>query len=130
VAENTLKRERKAGHDPDERSWAAVEAKRRWLAGEISDDELAAARAAAWDAAKDAAWDAASAAAWDAASAAAWDAAKDAAWDAAWDAAKDAAKAAKDAAKAAAKAAAWAAAWDKYNRWLEQMAMDAHRNKR
>ena len=56
--------------DPDPRSVAAIEAKRKWLKGEISDEELAAAWAAAW-----AAW----AAAWDAANVAAWDAASDAA---------------------------------------------------
>jgi hypothetical protein len=32
----------------------AIEAKRKWLRGEITDDELDAARAAAWDAARDA----------------------------------------------------------------------------
>ena len=31
--------------------------KRSWARGEISDDKLAAARAAAWDAARDAAWE-------------------------------------------------------------------------
>ncbi len=88
----------------DQRSQNALDVKLRWLGGQSSDSELAAAwdaasaaardaaSAAAWDAAsaaaRDAAWDAASAAAWDAASAAAWDAA----WAAAWDAAKDAAR--------------------------------------
>ena len=87
------------------RSWAAIEAKRAWLRGEITKEELAAASAAAWDAsaaASDAVW-AASDAAWDA-RAAAWDAsaaARVAAWDAAW-----------DAARAAARDAASAAAWD------------------
>ena len=60
-AAQALSRERDAGREPDARSWAAIEAKRRWLAHEISDDELAAARAAASDAAwaaRDAAWDA------------------------------------------------------------------------
>ena len=85
--------------NPDPRSVAAIEAKRRWLRGEIGDEELEAARDAAWAAARDAA----SAAARDAASAAAWDAAQDAARDAARDAAKDAAK---DAAWAAARASA------------------------
>ena len=33
---------------PDERSIAAIEAKRKWLRGEISDDEMAVARDAAW----------------------------------------------------------------------------------
>jgi hypothetical protein len=88
----------------DPRSWAAIEAKRKWLRGEITDEELAAAAlpaeaaasAAAWDAAGDAAWKAASAAAGAAASAAAWDAAGDAAWKAAWE-----------------------AAWEAQNDWLE-----------
>ena len=60
----------------DSRCWEAIEAKRAWLRGEISDKELAAARAAAL------------AAAWDAARDAAWDAARDAAWAAARDAAR------------------------------------------
>ena len=59
----------------DPRSVAAVEAKRAWLRGEISDEQLTAARSAAWVAAMDAAWDAAKAAAWYAARSAAWDAA-------------------------------------------------------
>ena len=53
------------GDDP--RPAAAIAAKRAWVAGEISDDELAAARASAWDAAWAAAWAAAGDAAWDAA---------------------------------------------------------------
>jgi hypothetical protein len=36
----------------DPRSWAAIEAKRKWLRGEITDEKLTAARAAAWDAAR------------------------------------------------------------------------------
>ena len=84
---------------PDPRSVAAIEAKRKWLRGEISDYELAAARAAAKAAARDAAWDARDAA-WDAARAARA-AARDTAWaarDAAWDAARAARAAARDAA--------------------------------
>ena len=61
-AEQALTREREAGREPDARSWAAVEAKRRWLKGEITGDELSAAR----DAACSAAWDVAWYAAWDA----------------------------------------------------------------
>ena len=80
--------------EPDSRSIAAIEAKRKWLRGEISNDDLTAARAAAWDAA------------WDAARDAAW-----AAWDAAWDAACDAAC---DAARAAVRAAC-DAAWDAHD---------------
>lgn len=60
--------------NPDPRSLNALEVKRRWLRGEATDSELAAASAAA------------SAAAW----AAARDAARAAAWAAAWDAAWDA----------------------------------------
>ena len=72
--------------NPDPRSVAAIEAKRAWIKGEISDAELAAARDAAWVAARDAARGAAWAATMDAASAAAWAAAWAAARDAAWDA--------------------------------------------
>ena len=74
--------------NPDPRSIAAIEAKRKWLRGEITDMELRAAWAAAWDAAGDAAGDAARAAAWavarDAARAAARYAARDAAGSAEW----------------------------------------------
>ena len=72
VAENALK----IAKVDDPRSWAAIEEKRAWLRGEITDEELA----AAWAAARDAAWAAARDAASVAANAAAWDAA----WDAAW----------------------------------------------
>ena len=82
--------------NPDPRSIAAITTKRRWLCGEATDAERAAARDAAWDAAWAAAWDAARAAAWAAARAAAWDAARDAAWAAARDAARDAARAAQN----------------------------------
>jgi hypothetical protein len=116
-AERALKRERRAGQEPDERSWNAIRVSRRYARGKATDEELAAARAAAraaaWDAACAAAWDAAWAAAWDAARAAAWDAACTAAWDAACTAACAAARAAAwDAARAAAWDAACAAAWD------------------
>ena len=79
-ADEALYAERGAGREPDPRSWAAVEAKRAWLKGEIGSDALDAASAAA----SAAAW----AAAWAAAMAAAWAAARAAAWDAAWDAAE------------------------------------------
>jgi hypothetical protein len=97
---------------PDPRSFAAIEAKRKWLRGEITGAELdaavdaardaavaaavaaarAAAVAAAVAAARAAARAAAVAAAWAAARAAAVDAAVDAAWAAAVDAAVDAAR--------------------------------------
>ena len=60
--------------DANQELWLAVDMKLAWLDGLCSDDDLAAARAAAWDAARAAAWDAARAAAW----AAARDAARDA----------------------------------------------------
>ena len=85
----------------DPRSVAALDVAERYANGEATNDDLAAARAAA----RAAAWDAAGAAAWAAAGAAAWDAA----WDAAWAAALDAARAA---AWDVAGAAAWAAARD------------------
>lgn len=89
--------------NPDPRSVEAIEAKRKWLRGEITDAELHAAcdaarnaARAACDAAQDAAWAAQDAAwaAWAAACAAwaaAWATARDAAWATAWAAARDAA---------------------------------------
>ena len=56
VAEHALMKERKDGREPDPRSWAAIAAKRKWLRGEITEEELSAAWAAARDAARDAAW--------------------------------------------------------------------------
>ena len=144
-AEKALTREREAGREPDPRCWEALAVKRRWLNGEASDSELAAARDAAWDAARaaarDAAWDAARDAARDAAGdaaeaaaesaalhaardaarRAAWDAARTAAWDAARTAAWDAARtAAGDAAEAAAWDAAFAAAGSEQSAELER----------
>ena len=88
---------------PDPRSIAAIEAKRKWLRGEITDAELAAACDAAWDAAHDAAMYAARIAARVAAQDVAWVIARviaqDAAWAAANDAALDTACAARDAAR-------------------------------
>ena len=96
--------------NPDPRSLRAIEAKRAWIRGEATDDELEAARAAALDAAR-AATHAAWAAAWNAAEAAALDAAR-AATHAAWAAAEDAAwYAARAAARYAARAAAEDAAF-------------------
>jgi hypothetical protein len=46
-AERALTREREAGREPDPRTWAAITVKRRWLCGEATDVELAAARDAA-----------------------------------------------------------------------------------
>jgi hypothetical protein len=60
-AERSLLREREAGREPDPRSWAAIDTKRRWVRKEATDSELLAARAAA-RAAGAAAWEAARAA--------------------------------------------------------------------
>ena len=103
--------------EPDSRSIAAIEAKRKWLRGEISNDDLTAADAAAW-----AAWTAADAAADAAAWTAAWAAwtAADAADAAAWTAA-DAAAWTADAAARAADAAARAAAWEHEVKLLKEL---------
>ena len=72
--------------DPDPRSIKAIEVKRAWLRGEVTDSELDAARDAAWDAssaAMDADRWAATASSAAAASSAAMDA-SDAAWNTAW----------------------------------------------
>jgi hypothetical protein len=100
-ARQALESERKAGHEPDARSWAAVQAKVDWLDGKITDVQLAAA--------------------WAAAGAAARAAARDAAWAAARAAAGAAAGAAGAAARAAAGAAAGDAAGDAQNTKLEEM---------
>lgn len=89
---------------PDPRSITAIAAKRAWVRGEITTEELKAARTAAWEVRTEAwevraAWEAATAA-W----AAAWEAASEAAWEAAWKA-RAAAWEAATAAKAAWEAA-------------------------
>ena len=106
-AERALKAERKAGREPDKRSWEAIRVKRRWLKGEATNKELAAASAAAEAAAEDAR--AAEDAAWDAA----WAASEDAAWAAAW--------AARAAAWATPRSAAWSVARAAQNRKLTAM---------
>jgi hypothetical protein len=72
-----------------ERSWNAIHVARSFALGLATKEEMAAARAAAWDAARAAAVDAAWYAARDAAWHAARDAARDAAVDAAWYAERD-----------------------------------------
>ena len=99
---------------PAPRSVAAIEAKRAWLRGEISDDELAKARRTAWDAAWYSAWSVLDAAeknardvaktAWTAAEPAAWAAARDTAWEAAWYTVR--------AARTTADDSEWRAAWE------------------
>jgi len=96
---------------PDARSVAGIAAKRKWLKGEITDEELDAAWVAAWDAALDTA---------------SWSAARDAAaWAVAWAAVRNAAWAARSAAQAVA-GAARDAARDKQNERLTAMVMEAH----
>ena len=73
-AERELLRRRRAGREPDKRCWAAIEAKRARLRGEIDDEALAAAAEAAAEAA--------------ARGAAVGAAAEAAAWAAAWAAAR------------------------------------------
>ena len=109
----------------DLRCAAAIDAKRKWLRGEITDAELDAARDAARAATSAATWAAAraatsaaaraatSAAAWAAARAATRAAARAAAWAAAW-----------AAARAATRGAAWDAAWDAQNAILERELME------
>lgn len=102
---------------PDPRSINAIAVKRRWIAGEATDEELAAAEADAWAAARTA-W--AARAAW----AAAWAAAEAAARTAAQADAQAAARTAAWAAQAAtwvARAAAWAAARNAQVDMLTQM---------
>jgi hypothetical protein len=105
----------------DPRSIAALDTRERWLKGHATDEEMAAARDAAWASA----W-AAQAAAWDAAAGAAW-----AAWAAASGAAGDAASGAASASAAASAAAssgawdaawnaAWDAAWDAERAWQRE----------
>ena len=73
----------------DPRCAEAIRVKRLWVDGKATDEELSAARAAAWAAARDAAREAA----WAADRTAARDAAGTAARAAAWEAARDAARA-------------------------------------
>jgi hypothetical protein len=86
--------------NPDPRSIAAIAAKRAFMQGEITAEELSAARSAA----RSAAWSAAARSA--------------AAWSAAWSAAESAAWSAESAARLAARSAE-SAAWSAQNNWLE-----------
>ena len=98
--------------NPGPRSVAAIEAKRKWMRGEISNMELA----AAWSAAASAAWSAAQSAA----RSAAQSAARSAAWSAAWSAAESVAE-------SAARSAAQSAARSEFETLLTQMVEDAHK---
>ncbi len=125
----------------DERSINALDVAERFANGNATQEELAAARDAAWAAARASAWAAARGAAWDAARDAAWASARDAArhaargatWDAAWGAARadawDAAwHAAWGAAMDAARGAAWGATWDAAMTAAMDAARDAARH--
>ena len=116
---------------PYERSVEVIAAKRKWLDGEITDEELDAAWAAAWSAAQDAAWGerVAASAALAAARAAAEEAApaaRSASLEAAEAAVAVALAAERDAARAVVRAVAWDAARDKQNERLTEMVMAAH----
>ena len=93
--------------NPDPRSINAIAIKRRWIAGEATDEELAAAQAAAWTAAQAAARAAAQAAA------------RTAAW-ATWTAARAAVRVARTAAQDAAEAAARNAQVDMLTQMLRE----------
>ena len=97
---------------PDPRSIAAIEAKRKWLRGKITDAELDAARGEARDAAHDAAMYAARIAARVAAQDAAWVIARVIAQDAAWAAARNVVRSAANDAALDIACAAWVAASD------------------
>ena len=108
--------------NPDPRSVAAVEAKRKWMRGEITDRQLEEARDAARDATRDAAEYAAWCAAWCAVRYSARGAAGGAAWCAAWYAARNSAMdAAGDATKYAAECAAWNDTWRKQAQRLREL---------
>lgn len=113
-AERCLNNIEKEGYLIDPRSRAAIVAKREWLDGNITNNELTAAR------------EAASAAA----SAAARAAAREAAWAAAWAAASEAAEAAaSEAAREAARVTARVIAWEAARRTAREIAR-ARQNKR
>jgi hypothetical protein len=110
--------------NPDPRVLEAIAAKRKWLRGELTDNELAAARAATRAAARAAAEAAAGAATWAAEWAAARAAAEAATGAATWAAAWAARRSKK---MGAAWDAVWAAAWAAQNRRLTSMLVAAHR---
>ena len=66
VAERALKGEREAGREPASELWKAIEVKRLWIEGKITDEELELASRAAYSAAERSAYSAASSAAYSA----------------------------------------------------------------
>lgn len=116
--EQALLGERALGREPDKRSWAAIETKRKWLRGEATDEELDAARVAS----RGASWTEAACAATNAA-------ARGSPWTHVTTAASIVASAAAwtevgDADSAADRAATWAVAWAAQNAKLEEMLND------
>ena len=106
VMERALLKERESGREPDQRSWQVIEVKRRWLRGESSSEDLAAAWEAAW------------AAVWEVA----WEVSWETEWEAIWKAALTAAKGATEVAtRAATQTVAQTVAQEEYNLLLEQM---------
>jgi len=85
-AERVLMRERQAGREPDPRSWAAVQAKRDWLEGGMTREELETAKSTAWEVDLGTDWSTAQCAAWSDA----WSATRNVAWSAAWSTARSA----------------------------------------
>jgi len=104
----------------DERCWNAIKAKREWLSGVISDDELNAVNIAVRNAAENAMWDATSSAVWDAVGYATRCAAETAVWAAACNAASIAAG-------ICAVSAARDAERTRQNRRLTAMVVSAHK---
>lgn len=100
-AERALVRERDCGRDPDPRSWEAIEAKRAWLRGELTDHELLTARKAAW-AATEAVKHFRPCAVWAAAEAAVWAAGQ----------------------KASAATASWAEGLEAEDKWIDDWIME------
>jgi hypothetical protein len=72
IAEQRLLNERKLGREPDPRSWAAIEVKRRWIRGKATNEELDTARGAIRGLAWATVWAASDTAAWAAARGASW----------------------------------------------------------
>ena len=111
-------------YKPEPQIVAVIEAKRKWIRGEIFESELTAARDAAWNTARNAAWNTARDATWNAVRNAAWNAVRDAVRSASSAAARSTLRATVRAVAFAAvsavksveeKEAVWEAAWDAAN---------------
>ena len=126
IAETVLMQENK----PDPRGLAAIEAKRKWLWGEISDKELRAAQKAtrgiARPAARNAAWNAAQESAQEAAWDTAWCAARDRVWEALFERARKTIR--DEVIWKAVWEAAWVAVWEEHCTVLRGMLEEARRS--